>query len=102
MRGRGSGYQLSFGLSASICSRMVWSVFSMVISADSRVEVTVRDTRHAIAQITCDGQTSFDMDEGDVLQIRKKAHTVTLLHPNNHSYYQILRAKLRWSENLQT
>lgn len=72
----------------------------LVVNADSKVEVLICHTKQAIAQVTCDGQTSFDMNEGDVLHIRKKAHTATLLHPNNHSYYEILRAKLRWSEHL--
>jgi NAD+ kinase len=73
----------------------------LVVGSDSLVEVLICNTKQAIAQVTCDGQTSFDMEEGDVLRIRKKTHTVTLLHPNNHNYYEILRAKLRWSEHLQ-
>ena len=73
----------------------------LVVSADSGIEVTIANSRQAIAQVSCDGQAYYDMEEGDVLQVRKKAHTVKLLHPNNHSYYQILRAKLRWSAHLQ-
>ncbi len=70
----------------------------LVVRADSEVEIRICHTRQAIAQITCDGQMSFDMEDDDRLHIRRKAHTAILLHPNNHSYYEILRAKLRWSE----
>ena len=72
----------------------------LVISADSEVSVTLGNTRHANAQVTCDGQYSVDIVQGDRLLVRRKSHTVLLLHPQNHSYYEILRAKLRWSEHL--
>ena len=73
----------------------------LVVGSDARVEVKICHTRQAIAQVTCDGQMSFDLEDDDRLHIRRKAHTTTLLHPNNHSYYEILRAKLRWSEHLE-
>ena len=73
----------------------------LVVRSDAKVEVKICHTRQAIAQVTCDGQMSFDMEDNDRLHIRRKAHTTTLLHPNNHNYYEILRAKLRWSEHLE-
>ncbi len=73
----------------------------LVVSANSVVEILVCKVQRAIAQITCDGQQSLDLCEGDTIHIRKKSHVVTLLHPSNHDYYQILRAKLRWSEHLE-
>ena len=35
-------------------------------------------------------------EPGDRLMIRKKERQVRLLHPVNHDYFKLLRAKLRW------
>ncbi len=73
----------------------------LVVRSDCQVEVRICHTRQAIAQVTCDGQMSFDLQDDDRLRIRRKEHSTTLLHPNDHSYYEILRAKLRWSETVE-
>jgi NAD+ kinase len=69
----------------------------LVVKADSVIEIIVGDNPHAIAQITCDGQTSHDVAHGDVIKIQRKEKSLTLLHPPGHSYFEILRAKLHWN-----
>lgn len=71
----------------------------LVVKADSVIEIIVGDNPHAIAQITCDGQTSYDVAYGDVIKIHRKEKSLTLLHPPGHSYFEILRAKLHWNEH---
>ena len=39
------------------------------------------------------------LDPGDRVTIRKHEHTLRLLHPPGHDYYEVLRKKLRWSEH---
>jgi NAD+ kinase len=51
------------------------------------------------AQISCDGQVNSTLDPGDRITIRKHDHTLRLLHPPGHDYYEVLRKKLRWSEH---
>ncbi len=51
------------------------------------------------AQISCDGQVNSTLDPGDRITIRKHEHTLRLLHPPGHDYYEVLRKKLRWSEH---
>ena len=70
----------------------------LVVNSSSEVDVLISDTKQAIAQVTCDGQTSFDVKNGDHVIIKRKQHTITLLHPQDHNNFDILRAKLRWSE----
>ena len=72
----------------------------LVVNADSKVEVIIGDGRQSTAQVTFDGQTAFDVKPGDKILIRRKTKTVCLIHPENYDYYEILRAKLRWSEQL--
>jgi len=68
----------------------------VVIDGDSRIGIVVRDCKVDHAQMTCDGQTNFDLRDGDRIEIRKKERPIRLIHPANHDYFHILRAKLRW------
>ena len=62
--------------------------------------VTVRVTllRGTDAWVHCDGQTHFQMAEGDKVTIRRARHTMRLLHPEGYDYFAMLRQKLHWSE----
>ncbi len=68
----------------------------IVVKADSVIEVVLNPTTTTQTQITCDGQISLSIEPGDRIMIRKKERQVRLLHPVNHDYFKLLRAKLRW------
>ena len=68
----------------------------IVVGGDSRIGIIVRDCKQHHAQMTCDGQKNFDLRVGDHILIGKKDRPIRLIHPANHDYFQILRAKLRW------
>jgi len=71
----------------------------IVVKDNSEIEVIIGETKQAIAQVACDGQTSFDVKSGDKIRITRKENTITLLHPKEHNNFEILRAKLHWSEH---
>jgi NAD+ kinase len=71
----------------------------LVVNSNSEVDILICETKQAIAQITCDGQTSFDVELGDHIIIRRKKNAITLLHPPGHNNFEILREKLHWSEH---
>ncbi|PWV60492.1 NAD(+) kinase [Plasticicumulans acidivorans] len=71
----------------------------IVIGADSDIEIVVRGRNTTQTQITCDGQISLPIEPGDRIVIRRKRRQLRLLHPLNHDYYELLRAKLRWGVN---
>jgi NAD+ kinase len=62
--------------------------------------VTIRVTllRGSDAWAHCDGQTHFQMAEGDRVTIRRAQHSMRLLHPEGYDYFAMLREKLHWSE----
>ncbi|MEK7323456.1 MAG: NAD(+) kinase [Pseudomonadota bacterium] len=68
----------------------------VVVDGDSRIEIVVRDCKQTHAQLTCDGQSNFSLLDGDHIVVRKKERLIRLIHPANHDYFHILRAKLRW------
>ncbi len=70
----------------------------ILIDGDSEVEVIVKENPHSHAQVTCDGQINLGVVSGDRILIRRKEKPIRLLHPRQHDHYEILRAKLHWSE----
>ncbi|MBF0461607.1 MAG: NAD(+)/NADH kinase [Magnetococcales bacterium] len=50
--------------------------------------------------LTLDGQTGFDLMEGDRILVRRAPHRVQILHAPNRNYYNVLREKLHWGEQL--
>lgn len=70
----------------------------LVVNSDSQIDVLICNTKEGIAQATCDGHLSVDVHVGDHIKVNRKKEKITLLHPRQHNYFEILRAKLHWSE----
>ncbi|MBK8537791.1 MAG: NAD(+) kinase [Candidatus Competibacteraceae bacterium] len=68
----------------------------IVVKADSVIEVVLNAANTTQTQVTCDGQISLALEPGDRIVIRKKDRKVRLIHPVNHDYFKLLRAKLSW------
>ena len=71
----------------------------LVVHADSQINILICNTKGGIAQATCDGHLSTDVHVGDHIKVKRKQDKITLLHPEQYSYFEILRAKLHWSEH---
>ena len=71
----------------------------LVVDAKSLIDILICNTKEGIAQATCDGHLSTDLHVGDHIKVQRKADKITLLHPKQHNYFEILRAKLHWSEH---
>lgn len=64
---------------------------------DSAV-VEIELLRGKDASLHCDGQSHFALVDGDRVLVRRSAHRVRLLHPQDHDHFAMLRKKLHWSE----
>jgi NAD+ kinase len=80
---------------APICAHTL-SHRPIVVSARSRVDVTLLERPDTHAHVTCDGMLLGALAAGDRLQIKTAAERVTLLHPPGQDYYKLLRSKLHW------
>lgn len=78
-----------------ICSH-TFSSRPVVVHDDSLVELRLRDDNREAAQLVCDGQVDFTLKNGDVIRVQRAADGVTLLHPEDYDFYQLLREKLHW------
>lgn len=75
-----------------------FSARPIVISADCMVEIIIHHAADARAHF--DSHSRFDLREQDRVVVRRNSHTIRLLHPAGHNYYNMLREKLHWSEFL--
>jgi len=71
----------------------------IVVNSDSLIDIKICGTRTGVAQTTCDGHQSIEVQTGDQIKIKQKTDRITILHPQQQSYFETLRAKLHWSEH---
>jgi NAD+ kinase len=68
----------------------------LVLPGSSRIEVRVPPGSEGRAQVICDGEELGQLDASRTLEISAAEETVTLLHPQDYNYYELLRSKLNW------
>ncbi|MGB3609757.1 MAG: NAD(+) kinase [Cellvibrio sp.] len=72
----------------------------IVVAGDSEIKILVGEHNTAVPMVTCDGQTHVEVSASDEIHIRKKPHTLKLIHPLNHNFYERCRSKLGWGGHL--
>lgn len=68
----------------------------LVLPGSSRIQVRVPSGSEGRAQVVCDGEELGMLDASQTLDIAAADETVTLLHPKDYNYYELLRSKLNW------
>ena len=69
---------------------------SVITGTDSVIRCQVAGAAGELL-LTVDGQVQLRLEVGDEVDVRQSPRTVHLVTPNNHSYFQVLREKLKWS-----
>jgi NAD+ kinase len=68
----------------------------IVIGSSSQVEIRLLERLETQAQVICDGVSLGELALEGKLVVGPAKTSVTLLHPQDHDYFRILRSKLRW------
>jgi NAD+ kinase len=68
----------------------------LVLPSSSRIRVTLDNAGGSEAHVVCDGESLARMAADDTLDISLAKQAVTLLHPREYNYYELLRSKLNW------
>jgi NAD+ kinase len=68
----------------------------IVVRAGSTIQLRMSERPGSRAQVTCDGTTIGDLEQGDALVVEGADAQITLLHPPGYDYYRLLRSKLHW------
>jgi NAD+ kinase len=69
---------------------------SVVAGENSVIRCLVADAAAELL-LTVDGQVQLHMQVGDEVEVRRSPRTVQLVTPKDHSYFEVLREKLKWS-----
>lgn len=72
----------------------------IVVSNLSIVEIVMIAIKEQHAHLTLDGQSSFSLANDDRIVIKRSEKPLFLIHPEDRSHYQVMRAKLHWGEKL--
>ena len=66
----------------------------IAVNGNSSIEIKIIHLDDACVSI--DGQIKFPLDLRDVIKIQKSKQTVSILHPKDYCYFEMLRNKLHW------
>lgn len=66
----------------------------ITVSATSKIEVRLVHIDEAY--VSYDGQFQLDLELGDKVLVQRAKQKITLLHPNEYCYFDMLRNKLNW------
>lgn len=66
----------------------------ITVSSTSEIEISLLQTEEA--QVSFDGQYQISLQVGDTISIRRANHSISLLHPTDYCYFDMLRNKLNW------
>ena len=70
----------------------------IVIPAERDVRVKSTGANAGNVYVTFDGQSGFDMREGDEIAIARAPRPLRLVRSSSRSYFEVLRQKLKWNE----
>ena len=66
----------------------------IAVSGESEIVIKIIHMDEAYASI--DGQIKFPLDLRDRIEIKKAKQSISILHPKNYCYFEMLRNKLNW------
>lgn len=72
----------------------------LVVDGNKRIKLVVSPNNPGTQQVSCDGQVSLPVTPGDEVYLYQSPNCLHLIHPENYSYYHVLRNKLGWSSKL--
>ncbi len=72
----------------------------VVIPADMTVRVEIEAAQQQV-MLSADGQVSYQLQPGQSVEIKKTDYRVRLVSYAGRSFYDVLRAKLNWGEDIR-
>jgi NAD+ kinase len=66
----------------------------IALSSTSKIEISLVQVDDA--QISYDGQFQLALELGDKVLVQRASKDITLLHPSEYCYFEMLRNKLNW------
>lgn len=98
----GGGPILTPGLDAMTLVPMFPHTLSsrpIVVDGHSTIRLRAASDNDTL-QLSCDGHVRMSVQPGDDVVIQQHPQRLRLVHPEDHSYYRVLRNKLGWGSRL--
>jgi len=74
----------------------------LVIPGTSKIDIKMVPGSDYKAHVACDGDELGRITDKDALTVQAAPRRVTLLHPKDYNYYELLRSKLNWGRANRT
>lgn len=72
----------------------------IVVDANSKISMRVSGNNTDNLQISCDSHIVLPVLPGDEIRVHKNANKLTMVHPKDYNYFNVLRNKLNWGSKL--
>ena len=72
----------------------------LVINGNSNIEIQLINPGDTEVIVSVDGYTEYTIKNDEYIRIKRSDTSVKLVHLTHYSYYEALRSKLGWSNNL--
>lgn len=72
----------------------------IVVDANSTVRMKVSPDNTDSLQVSCDSHIVLNVLPGDEIHIMKNQDKLSLIHPKDYNYFNVLRTKLGWGSKL--
>lgn len=73
----------------------------IVVHGSSEIDLRISERNEHDLRISCDGNESRLVKNGQIVSIVKNSKALRLLHPSDYHYYDRLREKLGWESRFQ-
>lgn len=72
----------------------------LVVDSNNEIRLKVAPKNDADMQVSCDSHISMTVLAGDEIVVVKSPNRLKMVHPEDYSYYRVLRKKLNWGSQL--
>lgn len=72
----------------------------IVVDANSTVSMRVSKVNSDSLQVSCDSHIVLPVLPGDEIRVRKGNNRLSMVHPKDYNYFNVLRKKLGWGSKL--
>lgn len=72
----------------------------IVLDANCEIRIKISKKNSDNVQISCDSHAVISLAPGDEVVVKKSPNKLSLVHPPEYSYFNVLRTKLNWGSKL--
>lgn len=72
----------------------------VVVDSSSEIKIVVASHSAPGTKVSCDSQVEFDLELEDEVMVSRSVHSVHMLFPTSHNFFDSCRSKLDWGSRL--